>query len=367
MNNILIFTYLQRHLKKMIPIIKELQKDQNINLTVILMTQEEKKLAEENGIPIRMLDEFTVNKRTQDFDLAWGLEPLINAIDVVRPDLFIAIEVNYILRNAIRYCKQQGIPNLIVQHGTPNQYSLHAFAPFEGDCFAAWGDFTKEFLTANHVDPQKIVLTGGVPFDRTLAIIPDREKIAQALDIDPGKKWIVFTTQGVGAGDRPSEEEIFSGCVEIAKRAMQHQDYQLIYQVHPGQTIEDIKKIIDTAEGHNAVVGKYKNTEELMAASEGVITFFSTTALDAVLLGKPLLLINLIDDKDFFPFIKMGVALGAYSKEEIGQAYDELIKGPKFAKANLQKAANYVNYKNDGNALRRIMNLCYQRLNIKGA
>jgi UDP-N-acetylglucosamine 2-epimerase len=281
----------------------------------------------------------------------------------MKPDLFVAIEVNYILRNAIRYCKQQGIPNLVVQHGTPNNYSLHAFVPFEGDNFAAWGEFTKEFLISKGIDKNKIIIAGGVPFDRTLAITPDKGKIAADLNLSPNKKWLVFTTQGIGAGNRPSEEEIFLGITETAKRALEYADYQLIFQVHPSQRTEDVHKIIDTMEIHNSIVTKYKDTEELMAASDGVITFFSTTAIDAVILGKPLLLINLTDDRDFFPFVKMGVAYGAYEKEEIARSFDKLIREPEHLNLNQIVVANYVNYKNDGQALSRIMSLCYAKLN----
>ncbi len=365
LKRILMFTYLQRHLKKMIPLINELVKQNDkVQLTVILMTKEEEEIAKENNINYRMLDKFTDTKRNYDFDLGWGLKPLINAIDRIKPDLFLAIEVNYILRNAVRYCKRIGIPTLIVQHGTPNKYSLHAFTPFEGDCFAAWGQFTKDFLVSHRASGDKIVLTGGVSFDKTNELIPDKNKIAGDLNIDPAKKWIVFTTQGPGAGNRPSEEEILTGVTEVARQILQYDQYQLIYQVHPGQPVEYIKNFVDTVEGHNAVVAKYKNTEELMAASDGIITFFSTTAIDAVLMEKPLLLINLTDDKDFFPFVKMGAAFGAYEKEEIPTRLEELLTKAYQLKPFYREAQEYMNYKNDGKALERVISLCYRMLKL---
>jgi len=363
MKKIIIFTYLQRHFKKMIPIIKELEKDTHISLVVILMTQEEKRMAIDNNIAYTMLDDYTDKKRNLDFDLAWGLEPLINAIDRIRPDLFIAIEVNFILRNAVRYCRQSGVKSLIVQHGTPNKYSLHAFVPFEGDCFAAWGQFTKDYLIENFIDPAKIVLTGGVPFDLSLDIIPNRKYIAKYLNIDPSKKWIVFTTQGTGAGGIPTEEEIKTGVVEIAHNALLFPEYQLIYQVHPEQNVEYIKKfIIEKVPNHNSIVTKYKNTEELMAASDGIVTFFSTTAIDAVVMKKPLMLINFSVDKEFLPFVKMGAAYGAYDKNEIASVFRKLLCKGDALKKGQKKAAEYVNYRNDQNALKRVVDLIYSML-----
>lgn len=364
MKKVLIFTYLQRHLKKLIPIIKEFQKSERIQLAVILMTQEEKEIASENNIPYTMLDAYTEKKRTYDFDMAWGLEPLINAIDSIKPHLFIAIEVNYILRNAIRYCKQQGIPNVIIQHGTPNKYSLHAFAPFEGECFLAWGQHTKDFLVSNHVDEKKIFITGGINFDRTLSIAPNKKAMAQALGIDAKKKWVIFTTQGSGTGNMPSPEEIYDGITEAVREFMKYPDYQLIYQVHPGQQIEEVQFIVNEIAENNAVVTKYKDTEEMIAVSEGVITFFSTTAIDALILGKPLLLINFFDDRDFFPFAKMKAAFAAYSKEEIPAQIGNLLNNPGQLSSYVKKAAEYVNYMNDGKALERVLKFCYNKLNL---
>lgn len=354
MKKILVFTYLQRHFKKLIPIIQELNKNKAISVTVVLMTAEEKQLAEEYGIKYQMLDVFTQKPRQYNFDLDWGLEPLIHAIDFIKPDLFLAIEVNFILRNAIRYCKQQGITNLVVQHGTPNIYSLHAFAPFEGDCFAAWGEFTKDFLVSQGVNPQKIMITGGPVFDRTLTLQPKRELIAEQLNIDPEKEWIVFTTQGVGPGNRPSEEELFIAVTEIAKLSLTYNHHQFIYQVHPGQSIETIKEMVDTV-SHNAVIAKYHDTEELIAASHGMITFFSTTAIDTVLLKKPLLLINLTDDGDFLPFSRMGAAFVAYSPEEIELSFKKFIESSYQLLPYQETAANYVNYLNDGHAGERVL------------
>jgi hypothetical protein len=362
MKKVLIFTYLQRHFKKMLPIINELAGNSNIQLYVVLMTQEEKQLAIESGIAYSMLDDYTEKKRNADFDLTWGLEPLINAIDRIQPDLFIAIEVNLILRNAVRYCRQKGYRNLIIQHGTPNRYSLHAFAPFEGDCFAAWGQFTKDFLVEHFVDKAKIVLTGGVPFDLSYSMKPDRKYIGDALGISLLKKWIVFTTQSPGVNNMPTVDEIRAGIIQTVSIARNFPDHQLIIQIHPQQTLEEIRKIVDEVPRHHAIVVKYKNTEELMAASDGVITFFSTTACDAVIMQKPLMLINLSDDKDFYPFAQMKAAYAAYDESDIKKTFCALLSSGNNLIDGQKLAAGYVNYLNDGNALSRVLDLIYAML-----
>jgi hypothetical protein len=365
MKNILFFTYYARHLKKLLPLIKVMQNDARLRVSVVLMTEEEKRVAEENNIAYSMLDQFTDSPRNYDFDLGWGLEPLIKAIDTVSPDLFIAIEVNYILRNAVRYCKQKKIHNVIIQHGLINKYSLQAFLPFEGEYFLAWGEYTKDYLVENFVDEKKIVLTGGINFDETLKITPDKAKIAAYLGVDPDKKWIVFTTQQKGTGDCPSEEEIHLGITESAKAAMRYKDYQLIFQVHPSQSIDDVLKKLDNVTENTAVAGRYKNTEELIAASDGLITFFSTTAVDALILNKPIMLINMSEDRDFLPFVKQKAAVGAYVKEDISKCFDDLVRQSRGTSIKENDIIDSINFKNDGMALSRVLDKCYQIIGLE--
>lgn len=330
-----------------------------VRLVLLLMTQEEKKTAEAAGLSCRMLDEYTDQPRDLEFDLAWGLEPLLNALEQERPDLFVAIEVNYILRNAIRYCKQKRIRNLVVQHGTPNPYSLHAFAPFEGDCFAVWGSYSREWLTPYFLDPGKMHLTGGMNFDRLTTLRPDRQQLARELGIPADGKWVLFTTQTTGAGGLPTEKEIREGVMEAALAVKGHPDWQMIFQVHPSQTVESIAEIVDPLGVPNARVMKYLDTEMLIAACDGMITFFSTTAIDAIVCRKPLLLINLADDAGFFPFVKARAALGAYRREEIQAQVQEMLR-PGLELPGQEKMAGEMNFLNDGKALERVQALCWE-------
>ena len=346
----------------MLPIIHALRENKEVEFTVLLMTQEEQSIAIENNIEYKMLDVFSTKQRKYDFDLGWGLEPLINAIDQIDPDLFIAIEVNFILRNAIRYCKERKTRSIVVQHGTPNKYSLHAFVPFEGDLFLAWGDFSKEFLVQNNMPSERVTLTGGIHFDRTLSIVPDKDQISKTLGIDPAKKWVLFTTQGSGTGGIPTLEEIHNGVVETARAMENSQNVQLIYQVHPSQDIDSIKEILENVPSDNYIICKYKDTEELISASDAMITFFSTTAMDAVLLKKPLLLINLSDDRDFFPFEKMGVAKSVTDARNIRTSIKEMLNGFSAKNKSYDEVANFINYKNDGKALQRVMTVITETL-----
>ncbi|MSU08095.1 hypothetical protein FYJ84_03695 [Veillonellaceae bacterium WCA-693-APC-5D-A] len=364
MRKVLCFSYLERHLKKLLPVIKRLEYDGKVSVVTVIINGAEKEIAIKHNINYMMLDEFSDDNRNVSYDtkfedLQWGLLPLINCLRTLKPDLFLAMEVNYILRNAIHYCKVNHISNIIVQHGVPNKLSLHAFAPFEGDVFLSWGDFSKDFLINNHVDPAKIVLTGGCNFDHLADIKPDRNKYAELIGCNPSKKWIVFTTQGLGVGDRPTAQELHDAFLETAKAATESSEYELIYQAHPSQDIDYIYDVINEIEHKNCYVGRWGNTEELIACADGMITFFSTTAIDCVLLGVPLMLVNLEDEHNFLPFADMGAAISATCKEDIQSCIYNLLYPSKKIQLKQKEVSEYFNYKNDHYALDRIIEYIY--------
>lgn len=65
------------------------------------------------------------------------------------------------------------------------------------------------------------------------------------------------------------------------------------------------------------VTDRYCNILELIAACDVLITWESITAIEAMLLGKPVVIVNLTGREDLMPYVSAGAALGAYRQEEI--------------------------------------------------
>jgi hypothetical protein len=52
------------------------------------------------------------------------------------------------------------------------------------------------------------------------------------------------------------------------------------------------------------------------------------------------MLINLSDDRDFFPFAKMGVAIGVYEAKDICFSIEKLLNGSAFKNKSYMKPPN---------------------------
>jgi len=357
---ILAMTYVNRHFEKIVPVLKRLIKEPLLDLEILLFTPQEWQSAERHNVPFLRFESFSGGKNRQKlFDWQFGLKALVIAINQIRPDMLLMMEVNYIARDAVRYAKSLGIQTFIMQHGTPNKFSLHAFEPFEADVMATWGKFTNDYLIENGVEKEKLIITGGPAFDHLSSISPDKERIAQQLGLNPEKEWILFATQATGAGGRPTAEEIEKSIKKVCKVASKYENYELIFQVHPMQRIDDIQQYV-TGRAH---VCKYSSTSELIAVSKLFVTMFSTTALDALYMGKNILLINLAADMEFFPLARMGAALEARSEEDIEKHLLTILnKCPSFDQSAAQA---YMLSAIDGKATGRVCKEIMKRLDLK--
>ena len=348
---ILAMTYVQRHFKKMMPVLKQLSDDPSFDVQLLLFTPEEWRIAEENGIPFSRFEDYLPGvKRKTYFDWDFGLKAIINAIDQINPDMLFLMEVNYIARDAVRYANTLGIETFIMQHGTVlKTWTLHAFAPLEADHMATWGQFTNDCLIEIGVAPEKLIITGGPEFDQLNSLVADRSRVASEIGADPSKRWVVFTTQPAGPKGKPAQWENEKAVKQVCKTLERYIDVQIIFQVHPMQRVSDIEKYVDD----KAIVCKYQNTSELISESVCSITMYSTTALDSILLDVDLLLINLREDLGGFPFEELGGALKATTDNEIDSKLTEILDG----KASLERASSveYTTYLSDGRACERIV------------
>ena len=96
---------------------------------------------------------------------------------------------------------------------------------------------------------------------------------------------------------------------------------------------------------------------ELMAGCSLFISRFSTTLLDAVLAGKPAIMVNFTGQPNPYPFPKRGAVAAAYTPQELRTKLHELLEDPQ-ARAALSAARDdYIAYHlgpTDGHAAQRI-------------
>ncbi len=226
------------------------------------------------------------------------------------------------------------------------------FTPVSADKIAVWGNSQREALIKKGTPKEKIVITGASKFDRIeTKKSPLNKNIIKELKFKKNKKLILLTTQLI-----PDMNKITSAVCKALKKIP---ETQLIIKVHPSEyDIKKYKKIAGN-EGLNVTITE-KYLYPLLTTCNILITPFSTTGLEAMIIGKPLITVNFSGKPDKMPYAESGAALGVYKPDNIKPAIKSVLEDKDVRKRLAKKAKIFIYdqcYEMDGKASERILDL----------
>ena len=163
--------------------------------------------------------------------------------------------------------------------------------------------------------PKKTIRVTGQPRYDFLAYsdeIFDMERIIEEYRLPKNKRFIIWTTQTHGL----SKQENIRNVQEIL-RAMKvlKNEYHLIIKLHPGENQKaPLYKKYFGDKDFATIIGGKANTYELIYISDALITKHSTTGIEAIAMGKPILLTGFVKSVDLSLYTDYGFdyILGSY-------------------------------------------------------
>ncbi|MEA3457752.1 MAG: CDP-glycerol glycerophosphotransferase family protein [Candidatus Thermoplasmatota archaeon] len=332
--------------------------------------KEVKKLRRDGLQLLPLLEEdFLIAFRYHIFYAILFIELMKRAIDIENPDLIlITCEYCMLGRAAVVAGKLKGVPTLAVQHGNISPHDIAYYHRTEeiSDEIApqycpipckttVYSPYDKELLlNIGHYPPDSVVVTGSSRYDllNHADKIYDKNKIFEDLGLDANKKMIVWTTQTHGL---PPDENM-RNISAVYGSINSLEDVQLVIKLHPGEdqraTLYKKNKSIKPV-----VVGGKVDIYALLYACDLMITRHSTTATEAVILNKPVIVLNLSGKPDSVEYVKEGVALGAYNENDLKPAILKLLKNDADLAKSREKYIEKYLYKIDGKATERVISL----------
>jgi CDP-glycerol glycerophosphotransferase (TagB/SpsB family) len=137
-------------------------------------------------------------------------------------------------------------------------------------------------------------------------------------------------------------------------------DVQFVIKVHPSELSLSVYDTVLKQVGIRALVTKEANIYEVLYVCDLMMTGYSTTALDAMILDKPVITLNLTGLKDPIPFAESGAAIGVYSEKDLKQAIKNALCDDSTKERLRRDRGKFVyeqTYLSDGKATERIVNL----------
>jgi len=210
--------------------------------------------------------------------------------------------------------RRQGIPSLTVQAALSSD---HAFLrPTYAEVAAVVNRFSaRVFENRGGVRAEQVVVTGLPRWDELVNTDwrPRAGKVRQQLGVSPGERLVCFATQWIPLSHtKRMLRALLRGAASVTEA-------RLVVKVHPAEPVgkyEDLLKQLPT-DGLSPLVVRDIDFFALLSTCDLLITSFSNVAMEAAILGRPVLITNLSGEPDPLPYVEDGLALGAYSEEEI--------------------------------------------------
>ncbi|MFX0204499.1 MAG: CDP-glycerol glycerophosphotransferase family protein [Candidatus Hodarchaeota archaeon] len=289
-------------------------------------------------------------------------------IKAEEPDLLLLLnEYSYFERALVVAGKLRGVPTLAVQHGV-------MIPEFDGGSYIFDKDFKDQVILPNKMcvfgpyyqkllveesifDQNQVIVTGAPRYD-ILSVLPkfaSRKEILSNLGVNTNHQIILWTTQCHGM----SLEENITNFKTMGKVMGEFQGITLVVKQHPNEGIQysELIKNFLLAEDQSriVVVPKTSNTYDLLIACDLLLTKSSTTALEAIALNKPLLILDLSGKESPIEFVQEGVAIPAYDEENLKEAIKQLLSDDSALAAKRTKYIESRLHRIDGKATDRIV------------
>jgi hypothetical protein len=250
-------------------------------------------------------------------------------------------------RAAVRAAREHGVASVALQHGIMYpQYFSHEHAPDEvrgdraesvpiPDRTAVFGDLAKEILVRRGSYPEgAVVVTGSPKFDALVKAASgyDRNAIREAVSIPRDARLLVLATRWSAV--RP----VFA---ELASAVARLEGVFLLVKPHQAESPAPYDQVLERLSSpRTRVLPAAANLVELLFASDGLITVDSLASSEALVLGRPVLVVNL--PSNLGSLVEAGVALGVHRGESIEEGLRALLFDEETGRALEDRRRRYI-------------------------
>ena len=279
----------------------------------------------------------------------------------------LAYETGTLSRAIINACHESGVPTLGVQHGafsestddyvrTPPTH-LPQFVP---DKTAVWGErFRRVMVEESAFREDEVVVTGNPRMDflvRAQSLL-EKEVVYQKYGLEAQKKIILAApTETIGRTRHLAKDRFFEG-VMAAKRALgQH---QWVVKLKPGAESEDYYRALMKEYGETDLILTEDDLYALLVAADVVVTPPSSIAIEALIVGKPVIYVVFPDAEDYFPHLSaQEVVSPVHQVQDLPLMIEEILAADQAAVVSPEKLRELLeeeNFQPDGHAASRVV------------
>lgn len=237
-------------------------------------------------------------------------------LDRVRPELLVVgndrwwVGLGFVLA-----ARARGIPTLCVQDGITAD--IAGWRWLAADRLAASGVDWPRLLVRHGVAPARITITGQPRYD-ALCAVRDRlggEDVRGALALDPAARYVLFASQPHQTGEYVRQ---------VLDAILQVPEAHVLLRPHPSEPAGKYDAWLGAG---RVSLRAADDIFALVRASDVVVTEYSTVALEAAILGVPVVTATFGGRPSPVPYAELGLAIPAGGPAELTAAIRAVVAG----------------------------------------
>jgi glycosyltransferase involved in cell wall biosynthesis len=226
------------------------------------------------------------------------------------------------------------------------------------DYFCVSGPRSESLWRESMKAKKKIVVTGQPRFDilARANTVYDEHEIRKKFGLASDKKTLLWVTDsGLPLEEKRRNISVVYNTINLLK------NLQLIIKPHPAEdqlfAYSENKTYVPIMVKGNASMA------ELLFGCDAMMTKSSTTVLEAAILRKPVIVLNLSGKPDALPYVEEGVAVGVYREVDLASAIQNVLYNTEVRERLLEEQSKFAYenaYVQDGKASERVAELILQ-------
>ncbi len=269
-------------------------------------------------------------------------------LDQIKPKSVVTMHLpgdGHAMNAVVVEAQKRGIPTVFVQHGIMGtRNAITATLPYRR-------------VLVFHQPAAELLEGKGAAAPAEIVGSPFYDDISQPATDQRDEGYVLVASQPDEQIERRRSQHswlrvLFAACKGLGR--------EVILKVHPNDAdnIPYYQQLVDETDALVRIVRHGEQPlSELMAGCSLFVSRFSTTLLDAVLAGKPAIMVNFTGQPNPYPFPKRGAVAAAYTPQELRTTLHELLEDPQARAALSAGRDDYIAYHlgpTDGQAAQRI-------------
>jgi hypothetical protein len=278
-------------------------------------------------------------------------------------------------RAAVAACRAAGVPSVAIQHGIlyPKYYS-YRHAGDEADCplpdrTALFGESARRFLVEQgRYPPGSLVVTGSPKFDELLRAAGqwDREALRRRLGAAADEALLAVASRFRGI--RETHQSLGSAFPALVRAVEATPGVRCVVKPHPAERPDEYERVVrELGARRVTLLAPASDLMELLHASDALLTVESLSAVEALVLGRPVLVLNM--PTNLRELVECGAALGVPEGEDPAPALRAVLLDPEARRRLAEARERYLSLvaaRVDGGATARIHALIRETAGMVG-